>query len=202
MNTFNGGKKSKKIGKLEDKIVRLRAKLTELRQKDAKSVVPDYELKNWEGGVTTLSALLKDKKDLIVIHNMGRQCPYCTLWADGFNGQLAHLEDRAAFVVVSPDPVSVQKEFARSRGWKFKMLSGEDSAFIEDMGFWVKKSKKNEGGPLPGVTTFRLKGKSIERVSRAGFGPGDDFCSVWHLFDLLKGGAGEWTAKFKYGGKP
>jgi len=97
MNTFNGGKKAKKICKLEEKIVRLRAKLNELRHKDAKSVVPDYELKNWEGGNTALSALLKDKKDLIVIHNMGRQCPYCTMWADGFNGQLAHLEDRAAF---------------------------------------------------------------------------------------------------------
>ncbi len=116
MITHNGGKKAKKIGKLEEKIVKLRAKLAALRQKDSKTTVDDYELKNWEGGKTKLSELFGGKQDLIVVHNMGRQCPYCTMWADGFNGQRAHLEDRAAFVVVSPDSVKIQKEFAGSRG--------------------------------------------------------------------------------------
>ena len=30
---------------------------------------------------------------LLMIHNMGEACRYCTLWADGFNGFLPHLED-------------------------------------------------------------------------------------------------------------
>ena len=42
------------------------------------------------------------KRDLIVIHNMGASCPYCTLWADGFNGIYDHLADRAAFVALQP----------------------------------------------------------------------------------------------------
>ncbi len=78
------------------------------------------------------------------------------------------------------------------------MLSAEGSAFVKDMGFWGGEGK---GGPFPGVTTFKMKGKKIQRVSRAGFGPGDDFCPVWSFFDLLDGGAGDWTAKFHYGGK-
>jgi predicted dithiol-disulfide oxidoreductase (DUF899 family) len=196
MNTFTDGKKAKKIAKLEAKIVALRAKANELRKKDAKAVVEDYALKNWEGGATQLSALFGDKKDLIVIHNMGTHCPYCTMWADGFNGQLAHLEDRAAFVVVSPDAPKVQKEFAHSRGWKFKMLSAHGSSFVKDAGFWSEKGDYK--GPKPGVSTYRLKGGKIQRVSRAGFGPGDDFCAVWPLFDLLKGGADGWSAKFDY----
>jgi peroxiredoxin len=34
-----------------------------------------------------------------------------------------HLADRAAVVVVSPDPPEVQQRFAQSRGWKFPMVS-------------------------------------------------------------------------------
>jgi hypothetical protein len=37
------------------------------------------------------------------------------------------------------------------------------------------------------------------RVSDTGFSPGDDFCALWHLFDLLPGGAGDWQAKYRYG---
>jgi len=31
------------------------------------------------------------------------------------------------------------------------------------------------------------------------FNPGDDFCALWHIFDLLPGGAGDWQAKYRYG---
>jgi hypothetical protein len=29
--------------------------------------------------------------------------------------------------------------------------------------------------------------------------PGDDFCTVWHRFDLLPEGADDWAPKFTYG---
>jgi hypothetical protein len=34
---------------------------------------------------------------------------------------------------------------------------------------------------------------SLVPTGRAEFGPGDDFCAVWPLFDLLEGGAGDWA---------
>jgi len=37
------------------------------------------------------------------------------MWADGLTGLLHHIENRAAFVVISPDRPDVQKEFASSR---------------------------------------------------------------------------------------
>jgi hypothetical protein len=68
------------------------------------------------------------------------------------------------------------------------------------MGFWSDGGKFK--GPHPGVSTFRLaKGGKIQRVSRAGFGPGDDFCPVWSLFDLLQDGSAGWGAQFEYGAK-
>ena len=36
------------------------------------------------------------------------------------------------------------------------------------------------------------------RVASDFLGPGDAYCSVWHLFDLLRDGVGDWEAKFDY----
>jgi predicted dithiol-disulfide oxidoreductase (DUF899 family) len=80
--------------------------------------VSDYTFATADGTVR-LSALFSGNRDLIVIHNMGTTCPYCTLWADGFNGISDHLASRAAFVVSSPDRPEVQKKFAAGRGWRF-----------------------------------------------------------------------------------
>lgn len=78
--------------------------------------------------------LFGKKKDLIPIHNMGTTCAYCTMWADGFNGVHKHLENRAGFVVVSNDKPEMQKRFADSREWKFKMVSAANNSFTKDMG--------------------------------------------------------------------
>jgi hypothetical protein len=47
----------------------------------------------------------------------------------------------------------------------------------------------------PGVSALRkTEGGAIERTGRTRFGPGDDFCALWPLFDLLEGGAGNLAA--------
>ena len=154
--------------------------------------VADYELTNAQG-VVRLSELFAGKRDLILIHNMGTTCPNCTLWGDGLNGIYRHLADRAAVVVSSPDPPEVQQRFAQSRGWTFPMVSHQGTTFAADMGY-----RAESGGWLPGMSVFRRDGKRIVRVSDAGFEPGDDFCTLWHILDLLPGGAGGWAPRFSY----
>ena len=57
---------------------------------------------------------------------------------------------------------------------------------------------KNEG-LMPGVSVFRKETDgTIYRVSRAEFGPGDNFCAVWHFFDLLPEGIDGWEPKLSY----
>lgn len=180
----------KKIRRLEAKLVKQHQKLSEMKRGLPLEPVEDYELIGAEGPVK-LSALFGDKRDLIVVHNMGRSCPYCTLWADGFNGLRHHLESRAAFAVVSPDAPAAQRKFAASRGWKFQLLSGKESAFTADMGFM------DDDGPQPGVSTFVKKRGKIFRVASAPFGPFDPFCSAWHFFALLDGGVGGWAPNYK-----
>ena len=170
-----------------------RKRLVAARQKAVAMKVSDYTFTDHAGNALKLSALFGKGRDLIVVHNMGTGCSYCTMWADGFNGVRQHLSDRAAFVVVSPDKPALQKKFAAGRGWKFPMLSSQGTTFFKDMGF------EGEGGkPWPGVSAFRKERSGIRRTGTAPFGPGDEFCAVWHLFDLLKDGADGWGPKYKY----
>ena len=172
-------------------------RFVELRRQLPVEPVDDYELKG-PSGTVKLSEMFGEKSDLILIHNMGSGCPYCTMWADGFNGVLHHLEGRAAFAVVSPNSTEVQQDMRRKRGWRFRMYSAEGSSFIRDMGFG-SDSEHYGSDAMPGVSVFhRSADGAISRVSRDYFGPGDLYCGVWHLFDLLQDGPGNWEPRFDY----
>lgn len=183
---------AEKLSDYRQQISALRKQMRELQQSVEPEEVRDYEFATAAGKVR-LSQLFGDKEHLFVIHNMGAGCPYCTLWADGFNGALPHLENRAAFILSSPDAPETQEKFKASRGWRFRMVSHRDTSFAADMGY------RGENGWMPGVSVFRRYGDKILRVSDTGFGPGDDFCAIWHFFDLLPEGAGGWRPRFNYG---
>jgi len=153
--------------------------------------VADYSFAGPDKSVR-LSELFADKDDLFVIHNMGTSCSYCTLWADGFNGVLEHWNDRASVVISSPDTVATQQQFKTDRNWKFTMVSTADNTFASDMGY------RNEQGHHPGVSVFSKTTDGIKRVADTPFGPGDDFCALWHLLDLLPEGSNGWQPKFNY----
>lgn len=183
---------SARLAEYRRQIADLRDKMREAQAVAEPEEVPDYVFTN-SGGSVRLSELVGGKPDLIVIHNMGAFCPHCTLWAAGFNGIYDHLANRAAFVLSSPDTPDTQKRFAAGRGWRFPMVSHHGTTFAADMGY-----RSEDGGWLPGTSVFRRELNRILRVSDTGFNPGDDFCALWHLFDLLPGGAGDWQAKFRY----
>ena len=183
---------SAKLDGYRKQIAELRRKMRETHAEIEPEEVRDYEFAT-PTGKRKLSELFGDKDELILIHNMGRKCPNCTMWADGFNGVYLHLADRAAFVVSSPDAPDVQKEFAAARGWRFPMVSHQGTSFATDMGYGSADS-----GWQPGVSVFRREGKRILRLSNAGFHPFDDFSTVWHILDLFPEGAGDWSPKFRY----
>lgn len=190
-----------RLERLENEIAEKYDEMVTLLKQWAGAPVEDYVLLDASGETIRLSDLFGDKDDLIVVHNMGRSCAYCTTWADGFNGVRIHLEDRAAFVVVSPDAPEVQTEFAASRGWTFRMVSAKDSRFTADMGYAVEKDGRTWYSP--GYSTFRRDASgSIRRVGRDFFGPGDRYLSIFHMFEMLEGGSGGWHARHSYERKP
>ena len=105
---------NRNIADLEREIFKLTHELNELRRSATAQLVPEYRFATLSGEIRSLD-LVGDKQRLLAIHNMGQGCRYCTLFADGFNGVLAHLEDAKSVVLLSGDPPWLQREFAGSR---------------------------------------------------------------------------------------
>lgn len=181
-----------KLNGYRRQIAELRQKMRTAQASIEPETVKDYEFRRTDGTTVKLSDLFGEKDTLFVVHNMGASCPYCTLWADGFNGVFDHLSSRAAFVVSSPDAPEQQQAFATGRGWRFPMVSVVGTTFPQDMGYW------RDNHPMPGVSVFKRAGERIMRVSDTSFSPGDDFCGVWHFLDLIPEGAAGWQPKYKY----
>jgi predicted dithiol-disulfide oxidoreductase (DUF899 family) len=171
-----------RLAEHQRRIAELRREMRAIRAAATPEEVRDYEFATPNGPVR-LSELFGTSRDLILIHNMGVSCPNCTLWADGYNGIYHHLIERAAFVISSPDPPEVQHAFAAARGWRFPMVSHQGTTFAVDMGF------RSQRGWRPGISVFRKDGARILRVADTPCDIGDDFCALWHLFDLLPEGA-------------
>lgn len=184
------------IDAIEQQIAALKLKAADARRKLTPTPVQDYTLAYAGSGVKVkLSDLFADKQDLIVVHNMGRKCAYCTLWADGFAGLYKHLSSRCAFVVATPDEPVVAAAFAAARHWTFPVVSIAASSFGREMGF-----QRENGGVIPGASAYskNVDGLIVRTSTSAEFGPGDNFCPVWHLLDLLKDGANGWEPKYHY----
>jgi len=182
---------TQKMAAFRQQIADIRQQMRKVQAGIEPQEVADYEFLTL-GGRTSLLQLFGDHQDLMLVHNMGISCPACTLWADGYNGIHQHITSRAAFAVSSPDPPDVQQKFAASRGWVFRMVSHVGTSFAEDMGYRAGKSWR------PGMSVFRRDGQQILRVSDVAWSPGDDFCTIWHFFDLLPEGTAGWKPKLSY----
>jgi predicted dithiol-disulfide oxidoreductase (DUF899 family) len=168
---------------LEEQLAELEGQVFRARAAVKDCLVQDFAFADWDGGETRLSELFGERESLIVIHNMGVACRYCTMWADGINGLLPYLERAAAVAMVSHDPVAHQKEVSEARGWRFRMYDASRTRFFADMGFYDTA----HGGLLPGTSTFvRGQDGSVLREAIAYFGPGDRFCPTFSFLDLLK----------------
>ncbi|MHA6250424.1 DUF899 family protein [Oceanobacillus sp. CAU 1775] len=178
---------------MEQEIMIKKKELAALRKSVPEQQVENYQFVTSEGEKIHLLDLFNDKNELIIIHNMGKSCSYCTMWADGFNGVYNHLKEKASFVLSSPDSPDEQASFAASRAWRFPVVSTAGTTFKEDFGF-----QKN-GDSYPGVSTFRKDEQgNIFHHAKAALGPGDDYNVTWHLFDLLPSGSEDFHPKARY----
>ena len=182
-----------KIVALERRIGELIAELNALRGASAPEPVPNYAFQTSAGEMSLLE-LFGDRDRLLVIHNMGQGCRYCTLWADGFNGLLPHLEDALAVAMVSKDAPDVQRVFANSRGWRFRMASHGGGAYIQEQGVFGQAEN------YPGAVVYQRDGDAIARKNACVFGPGDIYCALWPFLGMA--GVDDWTPQYRYWRRP
>jgi len=183
------------IQDVEQQIFELTVKLNELRKSNGGDEVRNYSFATIDGE-TDLLSMFGDKKQMLVIHNMGQACRYCTLWADGFNGFLKHLESVMSVVLVSKDAPEMQRQFANSREWRFRLASHGGGDYISEQ--TVIEGSSN----MPGAVVYERDGDTITRKNRCAFGPGDIYCSMWSLLGLAGLGEEEWTPQYAYWKRP
>ena len=187
----------KELHQLFDTFQTTRQQIVERLRSHGGPVTAPYTFTEGERTDVSLDELFGDRRDLLVVHNMGRHCRWCTLWADGLNGLLGHLQARTAVVLVNGDNPAVQREFAESRNWQFRMVQDASGAFTDDLHF----AQEHEGARhlMPGVSAFhKNEDGTITHVSSDFFGPGDIYMPVYPLFDLLKDGPLDWEPQYTY----
>ncbi|MEM8766322.1 MAG: DUF899 family protein [Pseudomonadota bacterium] len=189
------------IQALESQIFELTQKLNALRKDAASTEVPDYRFQT-ESGEIGLLDLFGDQDKLLMIHNMGQGCRYCTLWADGFNGFVPHLESAMAVVLTSKDDPALQRRFANSRGWRFRLASHGGGDYIREQSALSGAGKEAGSDNMPGAVVYERAGDRILRRNSAVFGPGDLYCSLWSLLGLAGLSTADWTPQFSYWQRP
>ncbi|MEK7949459.1 DUF899 family protein [Luteolibacter soli] len=184
------------IAELERQVMELSQRLANLRKEAVLSAeIPDYTLETLTGPVT-LSSLFAGKDILFAIHNMGQGCRYCTLWADGLNGFVPHLEDKFSLVLLSKDSPEIQQRMAHSRGWRFRMASHGGGPYAKEQ--TVTPGDDN----MPGIACYQKIDGKIFRKGSAEFGPGDAFCSLWSILSLAGLSEDDWTPQYSYWKRP
>lgn len=183
------------ISEIEKQLFELTMKLNELRKTNTGNEVRNYTFTTLDGDVSLLD-LFGEHDRLLVIHNMGQGCRYCTLWADGLNGFLPHLESAMSVVLVSKDAPEAQRRFANSRSWRFRLASHGGGPYIQEQ--TVMDGDNN----TPGAVVYEREGDPIMRKNSAVFGPGDLYCSIWNLLGMAGLGAADWTPQYHYWRRP
>lgn len=157
---------------------------------------------------TRLSELFEGEKDELLVEHMmfapdaEKGCPMCSMWVDGLDGVVHHLEDRVNVAVVARAPLARLREWGRRRGWRrVRLLSSERCDFNRDLGAELSPERQ-----LPGYSVFTrdadgtvrhfytTEGSLVERHHRAM----DLFTPVWNVFDLLPSGRGDWMPRHSY----
>ena len=187
------------IPELEKIIFDAQMELAKLRRQHCGPEVKNYTFQSASGPVS-LSALFGDKDTLFAIHNMGAGCRYCTLWADGINAFLPHLEAHYAVVLLSKDSPSQQRQMANDRGWRFQLASHQGGAYLTEETVLTGPDKTYSN--YPGMVCYIKKDGRIFRKNSVTFGPGDEFCSFWSIISLAGDDSNSITPQFHYWKRP
>lgn len=159
---------------------------------------------------TTLSGLFDaPDRPLVLMHFMfgeaqTKPCPMCTMWADGYDGTVAHLRRRLSFGVLVAGELDAFAEHARTRGWRqLRLVSSAGTSFKTDFAM-----QGPDGGQRPGVSVFTLAADGRPRhfytagamMSEGQFRGMDLLSPVWSYLDLTPQGRGDWMPSLEYGG--
>lgn len=185
------------IARLEKQMWDIYGEITKLRADAPQTEVKNYNFQTLEGEVSLLD-LFGGKDVLFAIHNMGTGCNFCTLWADGLNSFVPHLEEKYSVVLLSKDTPEVQRRFANDRGWRFRTASHGGGDYIREQS---TNPASEAAANYPGLVCYIREGSKVYKKNSTVFGPGDAYASIWHVLSLAGHTEEQWQPKYHYWAK-
>lgn len=158
-------------------------------------------------GLVSMSDLFGKHDTLIIYSYMFAEgsgpCPMCSAFMDSLNGQLKHISQRAAFVVVARSPIERVEKLVDARGWQdITWLSAAGNTYPVDY-----KSEMPNGAQVPMCNVFVRREGAIHHFwnSELFFAPSDQhprhvdmIWPLWHFFDLTPEGRGDFMPALQY----
>lgn len=181
----------------------------------AKAAMPWMEVETeyaFDGpnGTVTLADLFEGRSQLIISHFMfapewDAGCPSCSFWADGYNGQVAHLNQRdVSLAAISRAPIEKLEAYRKRMGWSFKWVSSGSNTFNQDFGVafapdMLESGAKNYnfgtsrfgGSDAPGFSVFARDGARIFRTYSCYSRGLEVLNPTYHFLDMVPKGRNE-----------
>lgn len=135
----------KDLTRRSDELAKMRQELPWIR------VDKEYRFET-ESGSASLHDLFRGRSQLLVYHFMfgpdyKAGCPSCSAIADGFNGNVVHLENHdVAFTAVSRAPLQKLLDYRRRMGWTFSWASSFGSDFNYDYAVAFTEEQQSDEG--------------------------------------------------------
>lgn len=204
----------------EKEFTRLRDQLSQQRRDLPWEQVEKEYVFEGPHGRQTLAELFDGRSQLVVYHAMfdpatassstpwteDAACPYCSFWADNFNGIVVHLKHRdVTLIAVSRAPHAKIAAYEQRMGWTFPWVSSGNSDFNFDykVSFTAqelaeRKAEYNFGSEdperpeYPGVSVFLKDAAGNIFHTYSTYARGLDMVNVaYHYLDLVPKGRDE-----------
>jgi len=170
-------------------------------------VVKNYKFDGADGPVQIADLFTQHETVIVYSFMFGGQqvspCPMCSAFLDSVIGQLKHIQQRAAFVVVARNPIDQVLAMAQAREWsEFTWLSAAQNTYAVDY-----HSETADGAQMPMCNVFTRRAGEIRHFwnSEMFFAPSethprhiDLLWPLWNMLDITPEGRGEFTPKLNY----
>jgi predicted dithiol-disulfide oxidoreductase (DUF899 family) len=186
--------KEKEFTKMRDELSRKR------RELPWEKVEKSYTFEG-PNGKETLSDLFGKKSQLLVYHFMfapewNEGCPSCSFWADNFNPNVVHLNQRdVSFAAISRAPIAKIESFKKRMGWNFKWLSSGTNDFNYDYYVSFTPEEAKNGTPF-----YNYKKEKMPHQDREGASVfyKDDQGTIFHTYSAYARGIDLMNAAYNW----
>ncbi len=204
----------------EKEFTRLRDRLSQRRRDLPWEAVDKEYVFDGPNGRQTLADLFDGRSQLVVYQAMfdpataspstswtqDAACPYCSFWADNFNGIVVHLNHRdVTMIAVSRAPYEKIAAYSKRMGWTFKWVSSGNTDFNFDYGVSFTAQEIAEGNAnynytgqnphqseAPGLSVFIKDSDGKIFHTYSAYARGLDMVNVaYHYLDLVPKGRDE-----------